>query len=285
MIEEIRIQKIELISPIELISTLKSKEILLNDLKKLLELINSNDFYFIEHFKFKNPLGDDEKIIKKYDSMVALAVWKESENINKIYFTDKYFNLGEKQRISYLFHEICHFLQYSLIKECKEILLEREKIDSLYQEESKNQNGIVSSQILIQKNGYAYMLTLFNEQLADRLMLSISSDLFKTKLNSNLNSTYEKIQSAHYLWHTYILLLDIKRSINILKNKQEYKDEIQKLEKLSRFAGKKLKEDSDFNRYTIFIEYENKFLDSYDLGYAKNTIKVFNEFIDKLTKC
>ena len=105
-----------LIKPIKLISKDGYESIVGSDLKILFSKVNFGQAsYKFYDFEYVSPENKDLKIIEEGKSMVAMAYWKKKEGINKIYFSDDYFKLSDEERLSYFFHEICHYHTYSNI--------------------------------------------------------------------------------------------------------------------------------------------------------------------------
>lgn len=268
----------KLIKQIKLISQVENKDILLTDLKKVFEQVNKSS-YEIDDFEFNEPTEKDKKILEKSKSEVSFCVWTKSKSKNIIYFPNGYFELEEASRISYFFHEICHFIVYSTIKESEKIIIERQKIDEEYRKLD------FPSGELVTKHTHSYLLAFFNEQLTDRLIIKLKSELFIIKLRTTIKTYSGRVDSINNLYGLYQHIIDIIRSIELIKYKTEYTKELESLQKLSDVYIKKLKEECEEERFNIYMEYNKKLINSYESEDASLTIKTFNELISKLIKC
>ncbi|MBS3103018.1 hypothetical protein J4458_06275 [Candidatus Woesearchaeota archaeon] len=270
-----------LIKSIKIISTKEHKDVLMEDLDIVFESVNfAESDYKLSDFESAEASADDKKIIEKYNSMVALTVWDKLKDIKNIYFTDEYFSLDEDERVSYFFHEICHFIVYSKNNESEKILAERQKID-------KNcRDSNFSSGEILAKHTHCYLLTLFNEQLTDKLMIKLKPELFIKKLKSSIKSHYESIESTTNLYDLYNQLIDVMRSTELIKDNENFSEELKKLQQAKETTTKKLKEEcDDGNRFNVYMEFKEKLLVSYKSENALSTIETFNQLISKLIFC
>lgn len=269
-----------LISPIYLIAHENHQQVLSEDFASLFKNVDfGKDGYKSSDFQFKQPSNGDGLLMQQRKSMIAFCVWEKSA----IYFSDDYFELEEQERIAYFFHEICHFTTYSLNPESINIVEEGNKIKDEWAEEAANNNGMVTTQILLHKHNHLYLLNLFNEWVADREMLSLNERLYTVKLRSSIKNAFNNVEEYYY-HNAYIKIIDCMRSIKLVKTIGSFESELKELEKLLSTLIKSLKDDCDEKRYEVYSKFKEKLSSSYESGKAANTIANFNKLAEALCR-
>jgi len=258
----------ELIAPIKLIAKEKYKPIVTHNLKSLFSQVNfGKSGYKVKNFSYESPKEKDLKIMKDGESTVAFTYWDKEKNMQNIYLSDNYFKLSDNERISYLFHEICHYHTYSFNEECVKI---------------KNKCKEVGGRI--PERHYLELLKSFNENFADKQMIKTNLELYRTKLNSGRKADSEYVSKVKNDYNIYRHLIDISRIIKLIGNNTGLLNELKKIKNLSQQFQDKLEKAFDPRMYKFYIEYKDKFLISYELGDAEKTILLFEDFINELKK-
>ncbi len=258
-------------------------QILEKDLQELFKNIDfGKDSYELKEFYFETAIAEDKKIIKQFEESIASVVWDKPSGKGTIFFEEKYFKLDSNARLAYLFHEICHLHTYSFENNCETIIDERQTILDRYFDEAKR-NRIVSTQELIAKNKYSYILTLFNENLADKLMIKLNSSLLKTKIKSSTESYKSRLNNGFPYHNTpFIIMIDTKRTIELIKENEKYKEQLEALEELHKLYFDFLKGECDKNLFKLFVEYENSFLNLILSEDCQKFVETFEQFISRL---
>ena len=125
--------------------------------------------------------------------------------------------------------------------------------------------------------------------LADRWLKYCMNSIFLFSLptlKSSIKSHYESIESTTNLYDLYNQLIDVMRSTELIKDNENFSEELKKLQQAKETTTKKLKEEcDDGNRFNVYMEFKEKLLVSYKSENALSTIETFNQLISKLIFC